>query len=151
MSLLLASSFITSATAEEVGVTINVQENQDPEDLCVNPPTNADWSPSSFDGPDIIATPGQAASFGIAPNFVAGSGFVAGVCDTPIAPTGLVQASIALTGNPAGWESSVLCTATCPTSDFFEEPTLIVATVTPPNVFGMAYNQGVVVTVTWTP
>ena len=153
VGMLLVNSYITSATAADIGVTVNVQENRNPADDCV--PTAADWSPSSLDGPNIFATPGEAAAFQINPNFVDGSGFVDGICGASIAPTGVVQASIALTGNPAGWVSSVDCTETCPTPDFAAPDTrginFIDASVTPPNVFGVAYDQGVVVTVTWTP
>ena len=153
MSLLLASSFITSATAEEVGVTVSVQDNQNPADSCVETP--ADWDPFVIGGNLITATAGEAADFQIDPDFSFGDGLVDDVCGTPIAPTGVVQASIALTGNPAGWASSVDCTQTCPTPDFSALDTqginFIDASVTPPDVFGTAYDQGVVVTVTWTP
>jgi hypothetical protein len=152
VGVLLVNSYITSATAADIGVTVTVQENRNPADDCV--PTAADWSPNSMAGPNIFATPGVAEAFQINPNFVDGSGFVDGICGTSIAPTGVVQASIALTDNPAGWTSSVDCTDTCPASDFIDDQqgiNFIDASVTPPNVFGDAYDQGVVVTVTWTP
>jgi hypothetical protein len=153
--LLLVNSFITSATAEEVGVTVSVQENQNPADSCAETP--ADWDPFVIGGNLITATAGEAADFQIDPDFSFGDGFVGGVCGTPIAPTGVVQAAITLTGNPAGWASSVDCASptSCPTPDFTAADTqginFIDASVTPPNEFGMAYTQGVVVTVTWTP
>lgn len=151
--LLLVNSFITPATAEEVGVTVSVEENQNPADSCLETP--ADWDPFVIGGNLKTATAGEAADFQIDPNFSYGDGLVDGVCGTPIAPTGVVQAAITVTGNPAGWASSVDCTATCPTPDFAALDTqginFIDASVTPPNEFGMAYTQGVVVTVTWTP
>ena len=150
--LLLVNSFITSATAEEVGVTVSVEENQNPADSCLETP--ADWDPFVIGGNLITATAGEAADFQIDPSFSYGDGLVDGVCETPIAPTGDVQAAITVTGNPAGWASSVDCTDTCPAADFIYDQqgiNFIDASVTPPNEFGMAYTQGVVVTVTWTP
>jgi hypothetical protein len=155
MSSLLANGIMTTATAEDISITLNVQENQNPADNCVETP--ADWDPFVIGGNVITASAGQPADFQIDPNFSFGDGLVDGVCGTPIAPTGAVQAAITLTGNPAGWASSVDCASptSCPTPDFTAADTqginFIDASVTPPNVFGMAYTQDVVVTVTWIP
>jgi hypothetical protein len=152
MSSLLANGFMTTATAEDISITLNVQENQNPEDNC--PETAVEWYPSVIGSDVITASAGQPADFQIDPDFSFGDGLVEGVCGTPIAPTGLVSASISITGSPAGWASSVECTATCPAADFIYDQqgiNFIDASVTPPNVFGMAYSQGVVVTVTWAP
>jgi hypothetical protein len=152
MSSLLANGIMTTATAEDISITLNVQENQDPADNCVE--TAVEFSPSVIGSDVITASAGQPADFQIDPDFSFGDGLVEGVCGTPIAPTGLVQASISITGSPADWISSVDCTDTCPAADFIYDQqgiNFIDASVTPPNVFGMAYNQGVVVTVTWAP
>jgi len=152
LSSLLASGLIVSATAEEVSVTIEVEESVDPATQCIE--TEPEWSPY-VRGTDLIpATPGEAANFQIDPDFSFGDGFVDGVCGTPIAPTGLVSAQISLTGNPSGWGATVECIDSCPASDFIEDQqdiNFIDASVTPPNAFGDAYSQNVVVTLTWTP
>ena len=152
VSSLLANGFMTTATAEDISITVNVQENQNPADNC--PESPAEFSPFVIGSDVITAIAGQASEFQIDPDFSFGDGFVEGVCGTPIAPTGLVSALISITGSPAGWTSSVDCTGTCPAADFIYDQqgiNFIDASVTPPDVFGMAYTQGVVVTVTWAP
>lgn len=144
---MLLHSLVSSATAEEIEVTVNVEANE-----CAE--TVPSWNPFVIGGNSLSATVGQAALFQVDPDFTFGDGFIDGFCGTPIAPSGLVGTSIAVTGNPDGWDTSIECTETCPTADFLYDQqglNFIDASVTPPNVIGAAYQQGVVVTLTWTP
>jgi hypothetical protein len=144
--LVLLSTLLTGKTAhaDDVSITVYVAENRDPEFDCQeSPPTWLPYTTSS----SISAFPGESSDFQIDPGFDVSEGQV-DCGDIWSTPTGFVSASISV---PEDWESSVDCTASCPTPDFIDTAELIDASVTPPAGFGEAYSETVVVTLTWTP